>query len=250
MRWLLKQFSLQKSVQQAAHGATASPNQDEYAESVWILYIVQRTPRSKFEQHFLSLLPFSFGQMLSNGSHLTTCFTSSVKIKYGGKKHSFLIMQSISCWSSVSVWVADTSLHIWAIKMTIAHIVAFRNVLKCTYALHSSWSVIFLAYMRHEIHFTKKTAFVYIVWHISRNERGMSGGNLSFCTHSTHTDSFSPWLIVVVGSHQFNRTQLKKIQREKETKGLMKGYQPNRNDILIHHILHGISPFTKHWLPS
>jgi len=92
-------------------------------------------------------------------------------------------------------------------------------VLERNYALHSDYnSLSVIGYTRLAMA-RKKTAFVYIVWqncHISRNESEDRPEGIYPSVHTRHIDSFSPWLIVVVGSHQFNRTQLKKIQREKE----------------------------------
>lgn len=59
-----------------------------------------------------------------------------------------------------------------------------------------------------KIQFTKMLLHLCILFGTSQEMSlyvwGTSGGNLSFCTHSTRADSFSPWLIIAVGSHQFN----------------------------------------------
>lgn len=167
----------------------------------------------------------------------------------------------------VCVCIADPSLHIWAKngyaiqfytlccinKMCFAIMRCILSVIVCFTAQHLPYFG--LIQRQKEIQFTKKRLLHLCILFGTSQETslyvwGTSGGNLSFCTHSTRTDSFSSWLIVAVGSHQFNRTQLKKIQRPRETKGLMKGCQPNCYDNLIHHTLKWRSPFTKYWLHS
>lgn len=124
--------------------------------------------------------------MVSNGSHLTTCFTFKHENRGRRRKentHTFLFIKSISCWNPEFLYVLQTLHYIceqkngYAIrfytflhyKMCFTVMQYILSIIVCFTAQHLPY--FWLIKRQKEIQFTKKaSAFVYIVWHISRNE--------------------------------------------------------------------------------